>query len=229
MAIRCHCRSLVMAGVAVAAAGCADPSAPVRPRPPVRGATAISHATSGLLNCDVTIESGLTRPIGGYAPTAPTIECSPPPARSRGGEDPDRIVFASDTILERFDDIGFAYGTPTWSLIVGAGTVTVPIMIVNHIAKPLGTTDGAHPAANGTRVFIVSGPTVLVGSGLGVLPTVTVNNSTGTGTFTSTGQKYFQYSGIIKPDSASTAMSWTFAVLDVSKFNFQVGVDAITP
>ena len=109
------------------------------------------------------------------------------------------------------------------------GTVNVPIKVVNHIAKPLGTSDGVHAAANGTRVFIISGPTVLADAGLGILPTIAVNNATGTGTFTSPGQKYFQYAGIIKPDSASVSVTWTFGVLDVGKFNFQVGVDAITP
>jgi hypothetical protein len=228
MAMRCRGRSLVMAGMAVVVVGCSDPSVSVSPRAPASAPAATSHALSGLIDCEVTIESGLFRPIGAYVPRAPTIDCAPSPGSS-SGQSPDRKAFASDTILESFADIGFVYGTPTWSLVAGAGTMSVPIMIVNHIAKPLGTSDGVNPASNGTRVFIVSGPTVLVSTGLGVLPTVTVSNSTGTGTFTAAGQSYFEYSGIIEPGSTSTAVTWTFIILDASKFNFQVGVDAITP
>jgi hypothetical protein len=225
MVIRCRGRSLVMAAVAIVVAGC-DPSASVSPRSPASAPAATSQVVGGLIDCEVTIESGLYRPIGAHVPRAPTIECAPSPGSSRGRSS-DRKAFASDTILEGFGEIGFVYGTPTWSLLAGVGTMTVPIMIVNHITKPLGTSDGVNPASNGTRVFIMSGPTVLVSTGL--LPSVTVSNSTGTGTFTSTGQEYFEYSGIIEPDSTSTAVSWSFTILDTSKFNFQVGVDAITP
>jgi hypothetical protein len=228
MAIYCRCRSLVVAGVAVAVAACGDPSASVSPRALAHVPAPISHAVSGLLNCEVTIESGFTRPIGADAPTAPTIECSPSRDSGSGGAGSDRRVFASDTILERFADIGFTYGTPTWSVVLGSGTMSVDISVVNHIATPLGTSDGVNPAANGTRVFIISGPTVL-GGGLGGLATVTVTNSTGTGTFTTTGQMYFEYPGIIKPDSASTPVTWSFFIVEANKFNFQVGVDAITP
>jgi hypothetical protein len=216
-----------MAGVAVVVVGCGDPSVSVSPGGPASAPAATSQAVGGLIDCEVTIESGLYRPIGAHVPGAPTIECAPSPGSSRG-RSPYRKAFASDTILEGFSEIGFVYGTPTWSLLAGVGTMTVPITIVNQIAEPLGTSDGVNPASNGTRVFIVSGPTVLASTGLG-LATVTVNNSTGTGTFTSTGQMYFEYSGIIEPDSESTAVSWTFLIVDATKFNFQVGVDAIIP
>lgn len=218
-----------MAGAAVAVAACGDPSAPVNPGLPAHAPAAVSHAVSGMMDCEVTIESGFAHTIGAEAPKAPTIECSPSPDRNSVAEGPGRSVFACDTILERFADIGFTYQTPTWSVIAGVGTMTVKISVVNHIAKPLGTSDGVNPASNGTRVFIMSGPTVLICSGLCLVPTVTVTNSTGTGTFTTTGQMYFEYPGIIKPDSASTAVQWNFGIVDASKFNFQVGVDAITP
>jgi hypothetical protein len=151
------------------------------------------------------------------------------PARDEAARSPgtDRVDNAADTILERFEDVGFTYGTPTWSLVLGAGTVTVPIALTNHISQPLGTADGVTAATNGTRVFVISGPTVITTAGL--LPSVTVTNSTGTGTFTTTNQKYFEYSGIIEPGATSGAVSWDFFITDASKFNFVVGVDAIVP
>jgi hypothetical protein len=234
MAIR-RGRLLVMVsiGVAVMAAACDDVTAPAGARPATHAPAVTGQAERALLDCEVTIGSALVRPIGLASSTraglAPAIECSPATGGRTGRHGADRPVTASDTILQRFADIGFTYGTPTWSLLAGSGTMTVPIMVINHISKPLGTSDGVHAATNGTRVFIMSGPTVLASGGLGLLPTVTVNNNTGTSTFTSAGQKYFQYAGIIQPDSASTAVNWTFGIVDVSKFNFEVGVDAITP
>jgi hypothetical protein len=214
-----------MAGVAVAVAACGDPSASVGPHALPQLPAATHHVVSRLVDCEVTVESDFARPIGADAWMAPTFECSPSPDTSIGGKGADRIVFASDTILERFADIGFTYDTPTWSVVLGTGTMNVDISIVNHIATPIGTSDGVNPAANGTRVFIISGPTVL-GGGLG---TITISNATGTGTFTTTNQMYFQYSGIIQPGAASASVKWSFLIVTATKFNFQVGVDAITP
>ncbi len=216
-----------MAAAAVAVTACSDPSAPAQPALSPHAPAVIAHAVTGMMVCEVTIESGFAPATGAEAATVPTIECSPSPDRSSAGEGAG--VFASDTILQRFADIGFTYQTPAWSVVAGVGSMTVKISVINHIAKPLGTSDGVHPAPNGTRVFIMSGPTVLTCSGLCLVPSVTVNNSSGTGTFTAAGQMYFEYPGIIKPDSASTAVQWSFAIIDASKFNFQVGVDAITP
>jgi hypothetical protein len=47
------------------------------------------------------------------------------------------------------------------------------VTVQNLLARPMGTNDGATPAASGTRVFFSSGPTVVSGSG-----TVTVANAT---------------------------------------------------
>jgi hypothetical protein len=229
MRIDCRCRSLVVAATAIVVAACGDPSAVASPRVASPVQNSGSHAVGGLVDCEVTIENGFVRAIGAGAPSRPVIECSPSPAGSGGPEGQDRGVFASDTILEGFNEIGFTYGTPTWTVVAGVGTMSVPITIVNHIPKPLGTSDGVTPAANGTRVFIMSGPTVLTCGGLCIGATVTVTNSTGTGTFTTANQMYFEYSGIIQPDSASAPVTWTFAILEANKFNFQVGVDAVVP
>ena len=144
-------RSLVMAGVAVAVTACSDPSAPVTPGLSPHAPAVVAHAVTGMMVCEVTVESGFAPAIGAEAATMPTIECSPSADRSSAGEGAGG-VFASDTILQRFADIGFTYQTPAWSVVAGVGGMTVNISVINHIAKPLGTSNGVHPAPSGTRV-----------------------------------------------------------------------------
>jgi hypothetical protein len=75
------------------------------------------------------------------------------------------------------------------------------------------------------RANCQSGPSTL--SGVGV---VTIANATGTGTFTTTGQQYFKYSGIIAPGASSATIGWQFtSALAVNSFTFGIGVDAVVP
>jgi hypothetical protein len=214
--------AVVIAVVSVVAA-CSDATTPAAPR----AVLPAPHRVSGVLDCEVTIDS-LALAGDRTEDHHPSITCGTSSSPQRAVAGPvARGPAASDTIIQRFADVGFVYGTPTWSTILG--TVTVPISIVNHTTLPFGTLDGTHAASNGTRVFVISGPTVLASAGLGILPTIALTNPTGMGTFTSGNQPYFQYSGIIAPGATSTSVSWDFTILDVGKFNFQVGVDAIVP
>jgi hypothetical protein len=211
----------VVMAVASVAVACSD-ATPVAPR----AVASPPHVVSGVLDCEVTIDPRtLTGDSGQDRP--PSIHCGPLSSQDTMTARAAVRPAASDTILQSFNQIGFAYGTPTWSTIVG--TVTVPISIVNHTTLQFGTLDGVHAAPNGTRVFVISGPTVLASGGLGITPAIGLSNPTGMGTFTSANQPYFQYSGIIMPGATSTSVSWVFTFLDVGKFNFQVGVDAIVP
>ena len=104
-------------------------------------------------------------------------------------------------------------------------TLTAWTSINNMLPESIGTSDGVHPAANGTRVFFTTGPSTL--SGVGV---VTIGNASGTGTFTSPGQQYFEYNGIIAPGAFSGTIGWQFnSALAVNSFTFGIGVDAIVP
>jgi hypothetical protein len=104
-------------------------------------------------------------------------------------------------------------------------TLTAWTSVTNILAMPMGTSDGVTPAANGTRVFFISGPSTL--SGVGV---ITIENATGTGTFTAADQQYFEYNGIVAAGTSSGTIGWEFnSELDVNSFTFGIGVDAIVP
>ena len=55
-----------------------------------------------------------------------------------------------------------------------------------RIAQPMGTPDGS--TVTGLKVFFHDGPTVTGGTGA-----VSVSNADGTGTFSGSGQSYFEY------------------------------------
>jgi hypothetical protein len=107
----------------------------------------------------------------------------------------------------------------------GSSTFTTNVTVQNETVQPMATADGTTVDPDGVRVFFISGPTVTGGTG-----TVTVGNATGTGTFTAPGQPYFEYDGILKPDSTSTSKTWIFNVPGtVSTFSFVVMVHTKLP
>ncbi|MGK7312671.1 MAG: Ig-like domain-containing protein, partial [Candidatus Longimicrobiales bacterium M2_2A_002] len=96
--------------------------------------------------------------------------------------------------------------------------LTADVWVENLLPQPLGTPDGT--TATGIRVFFHSAPT----NG------VTINNADGTGTFTASGQDYFEYSRIAQPLDRTVRKPWEFALPDgVDAFTFQVYVDAELP
>lgn len=106
----------------------------------------------------------------------------------------------------------------------GTGQFTFDVTISNLIEQPLGTADGTNLDPNGVRVFFHTGPEVTGGTGTAsVVPD-------GFGTFTATGQPYYQYDEIIQPEETSSAKGWTLIVSPtVSTFAFTVYVAAEVP
>jgi hypothetical protein len=139
-----------------------------------------------------------------------------------------RTMYASDSILEdQGTDISIQFDSAQIvdNVFTLSRTLTVWTSVTNMLPVDIGTSNGSTPAANGTRVFFTSGPSTL--SGVGV---VTVGNATGTGTFTATGQQYFQYNGIIAPGASSGTIGWQFdSLIAINSFTFGIGVDAIVP
>jgi hypothetical protein len=87
---------------------------------------------------------------------------------------------------------------------------------------PLGTSDGSTPSSDGVRVVFESGPHATGGSG-----SVAVLNADSTAFFTTVGQPYFQYDGILAQGDTSSAREWRFSVPPgVSHFAFTVFVAA---
>ncbi|MFL5381006.1 MAG: Ig-like domain-containing protein [Longimicrobiaceae bacterium] len=109
------------------------------------------------------------------------------------------------------------------------GTFSFDVTVQNLIPQAMGTTDGTTGDPAGVRVFFASGPTTTGGTG-----NVTVANHDGTGTFTNTNQKYFQYSGalngadgILSTSETTGAKNWQMSVdPGVTHFSFTVYVAA---
>ncbi|HEX7119308.1 MAG TPA: Ig-like domain-containing protein, partial [Longimicrobiales bacterium] len=106
------------------------------------------------------------------------------------------------------------------------------VTVQNLIPQALGTTDGATGDTSGVRIFFHDAPTVTNGTG-----TVSVANEDGIGTFTGTGQPYFQYGGsvddllgpddILSPSETSAPKTWEWKVpATVLEFEFSVYVHA---
>ena len=97
------------------------------------------------------------------------------------------------------------------------------VTVQNLIPQPLGSLDGT--TVTGVRVFFLAPPAVTSGSGA-----ISVQNPTGTGTFTNSSQPYFLYDEILEENETSGAQQW---ILDVPKtvdtFVFEVLVSAQVP
>ncbi|MGH7575743.1 MAG: RCC1 domain-containing protein [Longimicrobiales bacterium] len=93
------------------------------------------------------------------------------------------------------------------------------VTVQNLLQQPLATQDGTNLDPDGVRVFFQDGPT----NG------VEVANADRTGTFTSTGQPFFQYDQILEPSQTSSVRGWEFTLNGASTFNFDVFVTAEVP
>lgn len=99
--------------------------------------------------------------------------------------------------------------------------LAVDVTIENLLPEAIGTPDGVTPAPGGVRIFFTEGP-FPVGRGVAEL-----RNADSTGTFTSSGQPYFQYNGMLGTNDTSVVRRWEFKVdPEVSRVLFVVAVEA---
>lgn len=142
-----------------------------------------------------------------------TLGCRPASPSGSGGVS--AMIIGGQGTNVRLASSGTSYDAAT-------GILRSDVTLENLMQQALGTTDGAFAAPEGVRVFFSSGPTVSEGSGI-----VTVANADGEGVFTGTGQKYFQYAGMLAPGRVSAPREWRFAVpATATHFVFTVFVAA---
>jgi len=121
----------------------------------------------------------------------------------------------------------------------GTSVYSFNVTVQNLATLALATADGTTRHANGVQVFFASAPVATVGSG-----EITVANATGQGTFTATGQDYFQYGGsiggvdqgelgadgVLSTAEVSTAKNWQLNMpATVTTFAFTLYVATETP
>lgn len=104
-------------------------------------------------------------------------------------------------------------------VIVAGNVLSVSVTVRNLTVQAMGTPDGTTVSPQGVRVFFASGPSH------GVM----VTNADSVGRFTGRAQPYFQYNGILEPQEASGARTWSFALNGATSFSFGVYVVAEVP
>jgi len=143
---------------------------------------------------------------------AAVVRCAapaPPAGAARGN-----VIVGGQGVSVRLLSSGTAYD----------GTfLNSDVTVQNLLAQPMGTPDGT--TATGVRVFFVTGPSVTSGSGEAV-----VENADGIGTFTASGQPYFEYPQVLASQGTSAPRRWQFRVAPtVGEFAFTLYVDAQLP
>ncbi|HYH81932.1 MAG TPA: Ig-like domain-containing protein [Longimicrobium sp.] len=167
--------------------------------PPASAAPEPTAALSAL-RCTVDVRAG-------------TLACRPSqPAPASGVRS---VILGGQGLNVRLASSGTSYDA-------GTGILRTDVTVENLTGQMLGTTDGYLPAPEGVRVFFATGPDVTEGTG-----TVTVANADGTDVFTSAGQSFFRYPGILAPGDTTAAKEWRFALPEtVTAFTFTVYVAA---
>ena len=153
---------------------------------------------------------------------APSRTFSCGDAAVAGGAHADVLTMGGQNRYVRLASSGVAYDG-------GTDVLSANVTVQNLVQQALGTTDGVNGDSAGVRVFFSAGPTTTGGSG-----TVTLQNATGTATFTAPGQAYYQYGGTaggeLGPDGmlstgeTSSAKPWQFKMNGATSFTFTVYV-----
>ncbi|HWZ60203.1 MAG TPA: hypothetical protein VNW46_14595 [Gemmatimonadaceae bacterium] len=130
-----------------------------------------------------------------------------------------RLLIGGQNVYVTLGASGFLYNATT-------GLFSFNVTIQNLMAQPLGTANGTTAALQGTRIFVIAGPTVTSGAS----GAATVASDSGTAMFTAPNQPYWQYNGILKPDSTSAPSNWKFQLpVGAAGFQFEVEVSAPIP
>ena len=127
---------------------------------------------------------------------------------------PRAILLGGENTYIRVDAVN-----PTYD--AASETYQVNVTLRNLIEQALGTSDGTNVDPEGIKLFFQNGPVATVGTG-----TITVLGD-GVGTFTATGQPYFQLNAMVAPFATSSARAWQFRMpATVTAFEYTVYVSA---
>lgn len=185
-------------GLAALAAACSDGGPPLDPVPAQPESLPVAL-----------IELTCTAELGGAR-----LTCGSPAPDLTSGPASDLIVGNQDVYIHmEGTNVAYDVGTEVWS---------ADVSVQNLIPQALGTADGATLAPTGVRVFFSTMPTATSGTG-----SISIRNATGTGTFTASGQPFFQYDEILAPMATATPLTWEMNVpASVVTFIFKVLIAA---
>lgn len=183
--------------LALAVAGCSADAGPLGVEQVGSGTPEVVQA---MLSCRVAIADG-------------GMTCSVPEPSLAAGSSAALLGGQGVNVLLESDAVAYDQDNQVFS---------ARVRVRNFLTQQLGTVDGINADPDGVRVFFVNDPQTLGGTGV-----VTVANAHGSDQFTTAGQPYFQYDGILDPGQRSAAVGWEWDVPGtVESFSFQVGVSA---
>ncbi|MFL5386903.1 MAG: hypothetical protein ACJ8GN_30790 [Longimicrobiaceae bacterium] len=190
--------ALAAAMVTAGALACTDRSNPAGPGaddgPP--GASGNNTIPLAQLDCSASVSTL-------------TVSCKPadpPPTGARGD-----IIYGSQDVFVVSTTSGVSYDAATHKF-------TFNLKIRNLLRQAIGTTNGIAADPSGVKVFFHQLPTATSGSGV-----ITVDNATGSATFTATNQPYYAYVELIDSYDESANKLWQFDVPNtVGSFDFKL-------
>lgn len=145
-----------------------------------------------------------------------SMSCAPARASAVAGRSTDLILGGQNTYVRLANT----------TKVVSSGIMSFDVTIQNLTGQRWATADGTTPEVSGVRVFF---------SRLPEAP-VTINNATGTGTFTASGQPYFEYTGldfggnsILAGNETSSPRTWEFVLNGATGFTFTVFISTKMP
>ncbi|HEX8431013.1 MAG TPA: Ig-like domain-containing protein, partial [Longimicrobium sp.] len=196
-------RRAALCALLVALGACRDQPNPVAPE----GGTPGAPGQPGVPGRPVTVQ---TLDCIGNRETG-KVECAV--ARPEGG--------AAANITVGYQGVYVTLTSSNPSYNSGTGQFTFDVTVRNLIPQKMGTTDGTTVDPGGVRVFFHSGPSVTSGSGTAaVVPD-------GFGSFTGSGQAFYQYNQILANGVTSAPKQWTLVMPPtVTTFAFTLLVSA---
>jgi hypothetical protein len=198
--------TLVSLVVAVSLVACSDNANMIAPHTVAQTGGRASRST---LLCTATVhpQAVTCTPLAGASGAASA-------ARALG---PRNVIVGKQNVYVFLATSNFAFNS-------GTNIFSFNATVQNLMTQPIGTQNGTTIAGGGVDVFFTSGPFINCGTG-----TVSVDSAL-TGTFTASGQQYYQYNQIIKPDSVSATHKWQFLLgPSVCGFQFYVEVSGDMP
>jgi hypothetical protein len=200
----------VLMSLAVVLSACGDPSKMLSPE----GAkTPSSSMDLGRVSCAVALTP---------AHVVSAFQCGTPESgamtdMSVGNRVKARLVIGGQNVYVSLAFANFTYA---------GNTIAFNTTIQNLMDQPLGTQNGTTAMSQGTRIFVVENPFVTSG-GSGA---ITISGDSGVAEITAPNQIYWQYDGILLPDSVSKPTNWKFTLpTGTTGFNFAVEVTAPIP
>jgi hypothetical protein len=107
---------------------------------------------------------------------------------------------------------------------------SIDVTVQNQLYQPLGAANDSTADGTGVRIFFTSEPVASLMDPVGHPPQPVELVNAQRGMITSGDQAFYQYTGLLQPNSASEELEWRFRMApEVDRFVFVVNISAVVP